>query len=138
MFLNVLTSKEKIAFLALAKKMIMSDDNIANSEMVLLESMRREMEIIDEVIDKEISEQDLENLPENIPQLCSEFKSKKSRISALMELIGLGFVDGKFVAREQEIIYEVAQEFSISKEETQNYIDWAARIFSGGKGEEGA
>lgn len=133
MFLNVLEPREKIAFLALAKKLILSDEDIADSEVVLLKSMRKEMEIIDEVMGDEITEEDIDSLPDDIPLLCKEFRSKKSKISALMELIGLSFVDGKFVPRERKIIYEVAAEFDISKTETESYIDWAARLFIGQK-----
>ncbi len=128
MFLSLLNPKEKIAFLALAKKVIVSDKVIAQSEVILFKSMRREMEIIDEVMG-DISEEDIDSLPDDISQLCAEFSTKKSKISALMELIGLGFVDGKFVPQEREVIYDIAHHLGIRREETDSYIDWATRLY---------
>ncbi|MDX2305378.1 MAG: hypothetical protein NW226_21385 [Microscillaceae bacterium] len=129
MFLSLLNPREKLAFLALAKKVIISDKIIAQSEMVLYKSMRREMDIMDELLGEDIKDYEIENLPTSISQLCAEFTTKKAKISALMELIGLGFVDGKFVAQEREIIYEIALYFGIRREETDSYIDWATRLY---------
>lgn len=129
MFLNLLTPKEKIAFLALAEKLIKSDETIEASEMILLKAMQREMEIMEELMDKEIREEDIENLSEDIEVICKEFTSKKSKVSVLMELIGLGFVDGIFLPQERDFIYLIAHHFEISKLEADNYIDWASKIY---------
>ena len=129
MFLSILNSKEKIAFLSLAKKLIISDEHIAENEKVLYHAMQQEMEILEDIMEDNISEEEIDKLPDDIPHLCDVFTSKKSKISALMELIALGFVDGKFVAQEQKIIYEVAEHFGISHEETMGYIEWANRLY---------
>lgn len=121
MFLNLLKPEEKSAFLTLAKKVIAADSVIADKEMILLESMKKEMEISDD---------ELENLEEDIESLCAYFSSSKSKVSALMELIGIGFVDGNFVHEEQEVIYQIASFMDISKEETTMYIDWARRVYT--------
>lgn len=130
MFLNLLTPREKVAFLALAKKVIISDRVIAPSEETLFKSMQQELELVDYALHEEIKDEDIVNLPRDIAHLCEEFTSRKSKISALMELIGLGFVDGKFVAQEKKVIYEIAQNFGIKKNETDGYIDWASRLYS--------
>lgn len=129
MFLSLLSTREKVAFLALAKKVIVSDRIIAQSEMVRFKSMKQELEIMDELVDEKINESIVDNLPDNIPELCSEFVAKKTKVSALMELIGLGYVDGKFVQEEREIIYQIAHYFGIRKMETDSYIDWASRLY---------
>ncbi len=121
MFLNLLRTEEKNAFLSLAKKVISADKVIADKELVLLESMKKELELSEELI---------EDLPDGIPELCDRFSSSKSKVSALMELIGIGFVDGQFVHEEQEMIYEIANYMGISKEETTMYIDWARRVYT--------
>ncbi len=122
MFLNLLKGEEKSAFLALARKVIAADSDIAEKEMILLESMRKELELEDEII---------EDFDESftIEKLCSFFSSSKSKVSALMELIGIGFVDGKFVHEEQEVIFAIAKYMGISNEETTMYIDWARRVY---------
>ena len=120
MFLNLLKTEEKGAFLTLAKKVIAADSVIAQKEMILLESMKKELELTDEEMDI---------LPDDIPSLCAKFSSSKSKVSALMELIGIGFVDGKFVHEEQELIFSIAEHMGISKEETTMYVDWARRVY---------
>ncbi|NJO01003.1 MAG: hypothetical protein HC880_04280 [Bacteroidia bacterium] len=104
----------------MARKVIAADKVIAEKEMILLESMKKELELDDEQI---------EDLSGDMAELCAKFSSSKSKVSALMELIGIGFVDGKFVYEEQQIIYEIAHHMGISKEETTMYIDWARRVY---------
>jgi uncharacterized tellurite resistance protein B-like protein len=130
MFLGLLEMDERFAFLALAKKVIFSDQRIAQKEKVLFKAMQQEVEIMDDSLEGDVTEEDLAQLPDDIAMLCATFKSKKSQISALMELIGLGYVDGEFVQSEQHIIYEIAQHFDMIKEETDNYIEWASRLYT--------
>lgn len=131
MFLNLLTPDEKTAFLALAKKLIITDREISKNEVILLRSMKKEMEILEDLLDHDMSEEEMDAFTLDIPHLCSKFTSRKSKISALMELIGLGYVDGHFVANEKDLIYDIAHHLGISKEETDSYIDWAGRIYTG-------
>jgi len=120
MFLNLLKQEEKIAFLTLAKKIISIDSMISKQEMVLLESMKRELELDDT---------DIQYLDVSIEEICNKFINSKSKVSALMELIGIGFVDGKFVLEEQNLIYQIGDAMKISREETNMYIDWARRVY---------
>jgi hypothetical protein len=122
MFLNLLKGEEKAAFLALAKKVIAADSDIAEKEMILLESMKKELELDEEAIE------DIDDSI-SIESICAKFASSKSKVSALMELIGIGFVDGKFVHEEQEVIFAIAKHMGISNEETTMYIDWARRVY---------
>jgi uncharacterized tellurite resistance protein B-like protein len=120
MFLNLLKQEEKIAFLTLAKKIISIDSTISKQEMVLLNSMKRELEL-DDI--------DVQYLDASIEEVCTLFSNSKSKVSAIMELIGIGFVDGKFVLEEQNLIYQIADAMNISREETNMYIDWARRVY---------
>jgi hypothetical protein len=129
MFLNLLSAKEKLSFLGLAKKVIYADNIIAKNELVMYKSMHQEMEVLEE-ISSELSEEEIENVSEEIPKLCSVFDSRRSKISALMELVALCFVDGKLVVQEKEVIYEIARHFDIKREETDSYIDWASRLYT--------
>jgi uncharacterized tellurite resistance protein B-like protein len=120
MFLNLLKQEEKVAFLSLAKKIISIDSMISKQEMVLLESMKRELEI---------EETQITYFDGSIEEICEKFTNSKSKVSAIMELIGIGFVDGKFVLEEQNLIYQIADAMAISREETNMYIDWARRVY---------
>ncbi len=122
MFLNLLKGEEKAAFLALARKVIAADSDIAEQEMRLLDSMKKELDL---------EEEDLAEIDDtaSIQSICAKFTSSKSKVSALMELIGIGFVDGKFVHEEQEVIFSIAKSMGISSEETTMYIDWARRVY---------
>lgn len=121
MFLNLLKPEEKTAFLTLAKKVISADSFISLKETTLLESMKKELEIDEEIFHE---------LTDSIEDVCKSFGSSKSKVSALMELIGIGFVDGEFAHEEQDLIFEIAQFMDISKEETAMYIDWAKRVYA--------
>jgi uncharacterized tellurite resistance protein B-like protein len=120
MFLNLLKPEEKSAFLSLAKKVIQADSEISKQEIILLESMKRELEMGDE---------EVVYLEDTVVNICAFFTSSKSKVSALMELIGIGFVDGEFVLEEQNLVYEIADGMGISHEETAMYIDWARRVY---------
>lgn len=122
MFLNILKENEKIAFIQLAKVIIKADKHIANQEMLLLKSFRDELDM-DEVLN-------LSENSESIEWLCNQFSSPKSKVSALMELIGMGYVDGKFVMEEQNLIFEIAGYMGINADETKMYIDWASKVYS--------
>jgi uncharacterized tellurite resistance protein B-like protein len=123
MFLNLLKPEEKAAYMTLAKRVISADSTIAKQEMILLEAMKKELDLS--------STEPVQFLPDSvsIQELCNMFSSSKSKVSALMELIGVGFVDGKFAHEEKEIIYQIAEAMGISKEETTMYIDWAKRVY---------
>ena len=63
MFLNLLKPEEKSAFLTLAKRVIAADQVIAAKEMVMLESMKKELEINDDQV---------EDLDEDLSSLCGK------------------------------------------------------------------
>lgn len=128
MFLSLLNRNEKLAFLALARKVIISDRVVAEQEKVLYNAMQKEVEILQEIVDEEFTDEMIDNLPEDIPELCQQFSSHRAKISALMELIGLAFVDGKFVPEEREIITHIARELGVKAVDLESYIAWAARL----------
>jgi hypothetical protein len=123
MFLNILDNKEKQAYFALAKKLVNADNQIAHQEMVLLNAMKQEMQW---------EKEHLETLPESlsIQELCDFFTEKRTKVCAVMELIGIAFVDGEFVAPEQTLIYEIGKAMGMEIDEINMYIDWAKRVYS--------
>ncbi|TAE72574.1 MAG: hypothetical protein EAZ85_09355 [Bacteroidetes bacterium] len=125
MFLNILEKKEKEAYFALAKKLIHADNEVAHQESVLMKAMQQEMQWESE---------NLSYLSENlsIQELCNIFVEKRTRVCAIMELIGIAFVDGEFVTAEQDLIYEIGDCMKMDHEEINMYIDWAKRVYGGG------
>ncbi len=125
MFLNILEKKEKEAYFTLAKKLIHADNQIAHQESVLLQAMQQEMQWDTEK---------LKYIPDNtsIKTLCDIFLEKRTRVCAIMELIGIAFVDGEFVTAEQELIYEIGNCLQMDEQEINMYIDWAKRVYGDG------
>ncbi|TAE47321.1 MAG: hypothetical protein EAZ06_00205 [Cytophagales bacterium] len=124
MFLNILEKKEKEAYFALAKRLINADNQIMHQEDVLMRAMQQEMQW---------DVEKLLHLSDNlsIKELCDVFVEKRTRVCAIMELIGIAFVDGEFVNAEQELIYEIGECMQMDKEEINMYIDWAKRVYGG-------
>lgn len=122
MFLNILEKKEKEAYFALAKRLIDADNQIVHQESVLMKAMQQEMQW---------DAENLSHLPDTLStqDLCNIFVEKRTRVCAIMELIGIAFVDGEFVMAEQELIYEIGKCMQMDNEEINMYIDWAKRVY---------
>ena len=124
MFLNLLTNPEKVAFLALARQVIMSDNVISQHEIVRYKALKCEVEIKESATDLDI-ETEIRQLPASVEEVCKAFVSVQSRIGTLIELIGIGFVDGEFLPEERKDIYKIAEYLQISNQEVDGYIKWA-------------
>ncbi len=117
MFLHELTSEEKKAFLTLAKEFIIVDGALSHEEERLIHVMKAEM--------------GLENgYPEGTKsraELYSMFKSRASRIQALIEMQGLGYANMEYHVQEKAFIAEMAQAFQISDELLEQIDEWVVR-----------
>jgi len=60
-------------------------------------------------------------------ELFSLFNSKKSRISALIEMEGLGYANMEYHIQEKEFIKEMAESFGISTDELDTIDEWVVR-----------
>lgn len=117
MFLTLLTEKQKMAFLTLAKRLIESDTHLSLEGQNLVELMNREMGFP--------RERDIQ--PREITEVLHEFDSRKARVAALLELLGLAHSDGDYGKEEKHLIEEIAAGFEISKEEVLAMENWALR-----------
>jgi hypothetical protein len=104
MFLKDLDDKEKKAFLYLAKKLVLIDNKLMASELSLLKNLSEEMGILV----KDALEIDYIN------ELNEIYKTKRSKMYILMELISLGYADNDFCVRENEFISGIANVLAIS------------------------
>ena len=117
MFLNNLSETEKKAFLTLAKEFILVDGKLSPEEEDLVKIMKAEMGI-----DAGFPAGEKSRI-----ELFSLFSSKKSRISALIEMEGLGYANMEYHIQEKEFIKEMADSFGISTDELDTIDEWVVR-----------
>jgi hypothetical protein len=117
MFLERLVQPEKEAFLALAREYIQTDQKATAEELALLGQMCRAMGLDPTM-----------QLPARPrAELLAAFASRRSRVCAMLELLGLALVDGEFDARERELVFETASAFGFAEAELQAMARWHDR-----------
>jgi uncharacterized tellurite resistance protein B-like protein len=114
MFLNLLDDNEKRAFAALAEKMIASDGIVVGREAATLGAFKGEMGLGAETVDSGAS----------VSELASVFSDRRSKIVALLELIGLGYSDTSFSGTERSLVSEVAREMGIGADDLITLEQW--------------
>lgn len=113
MFLNMLNLEEKGAFVELAEKMIQADGIEIGRETAALAALKAEMGISGGVSsDRSLSE------------LAGVFSSKRAKIAALLELMGLGYSDTSFSVDEESLVTGLASEMAVSPEELAEVEAW--------------
>lgn len=113
MFLNMLTIEEKGAFAELAEKMIQADGIEIGRETAALAALKAEMGISGSVGDDH-----------SLSELAEVFASKRSKIAALLELMGLGYSDTSFSVDEESLVTNVASAMGVSPEELAEVEAW--------------
>lgn len=112
MFLNLLDSDEKRAFAALAEKMIEADGLVIGREEASLAALKAEMGITGGSDGRSVEE------------LAGVFHSWRSKIAALLELIGLGYSDVNFSVNEKSMADLVARQMGLTKDEVSEVEEW--------------
>ena len=119
MYLNLLDDDEKRAFAELAEKMIEADGLVIGREASALAALKAEMGVSETGGDG------------RTPQdLAGVFKSRRSKVAALLELIALGYSDTAFSVSEESLVNSVANQMAISPDELQGIEDWVKEHFS--------
>jgi hypothetical protein len=113
-FLENLNVQEKAAFLGLAQHLIRADGVLAAEEENLLATLSAQSGAI----------APLEGSPAH---LADQFETRRSKVSALLELMGLGFADGEYHPLEKALVLEVALAFGIDKAELFGMESWVIR-----------
>jgi hypothetical protein len=103
MFLTLLDDDEKRAFALLAEKMIAADGIVVGREAATLAAYKGEMGLGSEP----------EGEAQGIEELASVFGSRRSKIVALLELIGLGYSDTSFSVTERSLVFATARAMDI-------------------------
>jgi uncharacterized tellurite resistance protein B-like protein len=117
MFLHHLTENEKKAFLTLAKEFILVDGELSREEEDLVRIMKAEMNIEDGYPEGQIGRLELFKM----------FDSRRSQVTALIEMQGLGYANMEYHTQEKAFVNEMAESFGISDEELSDIDDWVVR-----------
>ena len=118
MYLNLLDDDEKRAFAELAEKMIEADGLVIGREESALASLKAEMGM-----------SDAGSGGRSVEELAGVFKSRRSKVATLLELIGLGYSDTAFSVSEESLVNTVANQMAISPDELQSIEDWVKEHF---------
>ena len=113
MYLNLLDTDEKIAFAELAERMVEADGIVIGREAAALASLKAEMGVSGS-----------DSGGRSVDDLAGVFKSRRSKVAALLELIGLGYSDISFHVTEESLVNAVANQMAITPDELQQMEDW--------------
>ena len=121
MLLAVLQEDEKLAFAALAKKLIASDGVFDTRELQMFDGICREMGLPDECV-----------IPANkeVQELSETFKSKNNKAFAMLELYSLALCDNDYADEEEKLIIEIAKFFDIEDSDLEGMKKWAEKRVS--------
>ena len=114
MFLENMTGGEKSAFLGLAQELVRADGVLSSKEDELLASLTAMAG------HQQAAEGTLEDL-------AGTFQTRKAKVSALLELLGLALVDGEYHTATRAVVAGIAKAFCFGEDELGGMEAWVAR-----------
>lgn len=121
MFLNRLTTKEKVAFLELAHYMARSDNDFSDEQKTIISTYCLEMQIED-------IDYDEENF--NLDETLSKFDTSSHQKIALLELMALVYSDNILHDEEKKILDAMISKFSLNPALSNVYAEWTKSILA--------
>jgi hypothetical protein len=115
MFLTMLNEAEKRAFAVLAQRLVAADEVLRSEELQALETLWAEMGIASPPADGR-----------DESELAAAFETRRSRVVALLELLGLAYSDRDFCLDEESMITAVAHEMGLDAAELDRLDRWVA------------
>ena len=128
MLLMKLEPKEKFSFLQLAHYLARIDNEYGEKEEEIILEYCAEMGIE--------NDNDFELEYFNLEDILKEFKSKKSKVIVLLELMILIHADDKFDLKERTLITKINDAFEFSIKDIEFYSQWGkavAALYSQGR-----
>ena len=119
MYLNLLDGDEKIAFAELAEMMIKADGLVIGREAAALAALKAEMGV-----------SETEDSGRSVEDLASVFKSRRSKVAALLELIGIGYSDTSFSLGEESLVNAAANRMAVGPDDLAQIEEWVRDHFS--------
>ena len=113
MFLNLLDTDEKKAFAELAEKMVEADGLVIGREAASLAALKAEMGLSGTA-----------GSGRGVDELAGIFKGRRSKIAALLELVGLAYSDTSFAIGEESLVNAVANRMAVSPDELHAVETW--------------
>jgi tellurite resistance protein len=120
MFLSSLSDAQQKAFLCLAYNVVVSDGDLTVGEELMMEEMRREMNVDPDFTPEYIELEGIEEI----------FVDRKSRVTVLIALIQLGYADGAFEVEEQSFLLVLCEYFEISPADFALIDNWVKRLIN--------
>ncbi len=128
MFLYQLNLPEKMAFLQLAKELVIVDDGqIDDDEMEMLIMMSNEMQI---------SVNDVFSIEFSLERLAKQFIDKRSQKICITELIILAFANHHYHPEQNVLILALMDTFNMEKEniiEIEVWVEKLSKIYQDGQ-----
>ncbi|MYI68928.1 MAG: hypothetical protein F4103_09395 [Boseongicola sp. SB0673_bin_14] len=111
MFLQNLNERQQCALLHYADAVMRADNRVEPSELVAMDMLRNQAHPGVQ--------------PEEVPidQLGELFKTRIGRVSLLLELVGMGYVNDDFDPRQSKLIEEVAAAFDMRGDGTLEAVE---------------
>ena len=117
MFLHMLDDDQKRAFAALALKLTAADGAVVGREAAKLRALAGEMNLELEGWDSSAS----------VAELAAKFTDRRSKVVALLELLGFAYSDTSFQAVEESLVNEVASAMSLSGDDLKRLETWVGQ-----------
>jgi uncharacterized tellurite resistance protein B-like protein len=117
MFLHMLNDDQKRAFAALALKLTAADGAVVGREAAKLRALAGEMNLELEGWDSSAS----------VAELAAKFTDRRSKVVALLELLGFAYSDTSFQAVEESLVNEVASAMSLSGDDLKRLETWVGQ-----------
>jgi uncharacterized tellurite resistance protein B-like protein len=118
-FLNLMDNDEKVAFTELAEMMIEADGLVVGREAAALAGLKAEMGVETAGRGSRTAE-----------ELAGVFRHRRSKVAALLELMGLGYSDTSFSVGEESLVNTVANRMGIAPDELHDIEAWVQEHFS--------
>ena len=119
MFVQNLNERQQGVLLHYADEVMRVDRRIDASELLAMDMLRDQAESGVK--------------PEDVPigQLSGLFEDRMSRVSFLLELVGMGYVNEDFDPRQSELIAQIAEAFSFHEDGTIEAVEeWVREQFA--------
>jgi len=113
MFLTMLNDEQKRAFSVLAHRLAAADGKISREEGEALRNMKAELGVADSGLDDR-DESDL----------AAVFNDQRSRVVALLELLGVAHSDHEFQLDERSMVTVVAHEMGFAATDLERFDNW--------------
>jgi uncharacterized tellurite resistance protein B-like protein len=118
MFVDRLDTKQQGVLLTLAAQLIEADENIADQETQLLNTLCSQMSA------------EAKPVPVSNGELSNLFPSNPARAALLLELLGLAHADADYHLTEKDYISNVASSLGISELVLADMESWVSRQFA--------